>query len=103
MRTILAVLVAFCSIVILSPPAQAVDAPAFSLARVSVAAGLDYSKQEAYIGNKLPSQGELKPSINAAYNLGNYVSLTGSFARGLKSDVNEYRVGFRLRLYRGGQ
>jgi len=102
-RTILALLVSVSTIIIISPPAQAVDAPLFSLQRVSVAVGLDYSKSEAVVGHNYGKEWELKPSLNAAYNLGNYVSLTGSYSRGLKSKVNEYRVGFRLRLYRGAQ
>lgn len=76
------------------------SAPAFSMKRVLVTAGLDYAKQSKNVGNNLGAW-ELKPSANVAYNLGSKVSLVGSYSRGLKSDVDEYKVGFRVRLYNG--
>lgn len=103
MRNLLLVLLLACVFYLPSGArvAYAEDAPLFSKTRVSVAAGLDYAKQSKPVGANQFQQWELKPSFNLAYNLGSKVSLVGSYSRGLKSDVDEYRAGFRLRLYRG--
>lgn len=100
----LSILLLFCLVFILPSGAKATyaaDAPAFSMKRVLVTAGLDYAKNSAAVGHNYGRDWELKPSLNVAYNLGNHVSLISSYSRGLKSEANEYKVGFRLRLYRG--
>lgn len=78
------------------------NAPLLSKTRLSAAAGLDYAKQSRNVGNNFGAW-EFKPSFNVAYNLGYKISAVGSYSRGLKSDVDEYRVGFRVRLYRGAE
>src|SRR3989304_3247332 len=103
MRLASIILMAALSVIIISPPAAALDAPVLSLQRLSVSAGLDYSKSSGAVGENYGKEFELKPSFNAAYNLGNRISVTGSVALGIKSEVTEYRAGLRLRLYRGSQ
>ena len=90
-------------LVCLAVPALAMDAPALSIQRVLITAGLDYSKSSEPVGENYGKVWELKPSINVAYNLGEHLSLVSSYSRGLKSDMNEYKGGFRVRLYRGSK
>jgi hypothetical protein len=94
-------LAAVAMVALLASPCAAVDAPAFSMQRVMVTAGVDYARYDEPVKVGLTEQWEIKPSLNLAYNLGKYSSLVASYSRGLKSDRNEYRAGLRIRLYRG--
>ena len=80
--------------------AQTTDAPALSFQRVLITAGVDYAYYDSLVVGS-DKRWEIKPSVNIAYNLGKWSSLVGSYSRGLASDKNEYRVGVRVRLYRG--
>lgn len=95
-------LVAVLALAVVSPT-WAEDAPILSLKRVSVAAGIDLAKADKPTGLNLAKEWEWKPMGSVAYNLGRSLSLTGSYARGLKTEANEIKVGLRLRLYRGSE
>lgn len=103
MKRILIVLVAL----VLPMLAQAQAAPlvpAFSMQRVIVTAGVDAVVYDNAVTLSSDKKWELKPNLNVSYSLGDYVSVGASYARGLAKDrynPNEYRVGFRLRLFNG--
>lgn len=78
----------------LASPAVAQDRPLFSLARLTLAAGVDYSFPE--VG---PNQ--LKVGVFGAYNLTPILSLTGSTVYPLETKDFETRVGVRVRVWRG--
>jgi hypothetical protein len=102
MVAIIAALLAFALVLPCHAQTTTPVAPAFSMQRVLVTAGLDVARYDNPVRPlESDKRWELKPSLNLAYNLGNFVSLTASYSRGLDSDRDEVRGGVRLRLYNG--
>lgn len=101
-RIALAVLAA---IALSATQAAALDnVPAFSLTRLSVAAGLDYAQFQTAADTPFPSWTDKQawqPGIFAAYVLTPRVSIAASAAMNTESHWIEYRTGLRVILWQG--
>lgn len=98
-------IIAALAVLALAGTAQAAeDVPAFSLTRISVAAGVDYTQFQTTADTPFPEWTDKKawqPGIFAAYVLTPKVALTASASMNTESHWVEYRVGARVILWKG--
>lgn len=98
-------ILAVVAVLALASVAQAADnVPAFSLTRLSVAAGLDYTQFQTAADTPFPawtSKEAWQPGVFAAYVLTPRVALTASGSMNTEAHWIEYRAGVRVILWQG--
>ena len=98
-------LVAVAIVAFAATPALALDdVPAFSLTRISVAAGLDYTQFQTTADTPFPAWTDKQawqPGVFAAYVLTPKVALTASASMNTEPHWVQYRAGVRVILWQG--
>lgn len=98
------VLTLFALAALALPAAAADNVPAFSLTRLSVAAGLDYSQFQTTGDTPFPSWTDKtawQPGVFAAYVLTPRVAITASGSMNTEAHWIEWRAGLRVILWKG--